>query len=182
VLTPSGRFIQRRYRGIGTEQYRSFAGKSGAEDDTMAVFKTDHGRPVRGGGGVAPDVAIPLTTPLPVWFTAAADSAMDDAVADSVAFTLTNSPAARVAWMSASDEWRKRLVPPFLERVRTRLRVAAQPDTALERRLGRILARRAAEVRWGPDASEEFMVQADPVIQAARGYFPRLAELLTSPK
>jgi len=178
VLTPSGRFIQRRYRGLGYEQYLSFAGRSGAEEDTSTIFKTDAGRVVRGGGGIAPDVVVPIVAPLPVWWSAAADSGMDDAVSDSVAHTLAATPAARAAWLSAKGEWRTKLVPPFLQRVRTRLGVAAVTDSLLERRLALILAARAAEVRWGPDAREEFLVRNDGAIRAAMERFPRLRELL----
>jgi len=178
VLTPSGRFIQRRYRGIGYEQYLSFAGRSGAAEDTSTIFKTDAGREVRGGGGIAPDVVIPVVAPLPVWWSAAADSGLDDAVSDSVAQTLAATPAARAAWLTAESEWRAKLVPAFLSRVRNRLGVAAVTDSLLERRLARILAARAAEVRWGPEAREEFIVRNDGTIRAALERFPRLRELL----
>ena len=178
VLTPNGRFIQRRYRGIGYEQYLSFAGRSGAEEDTSTIFKTDGGRQVRGGGGITPDVVIPVIAPLPVWWSAAADSGLDDAVADSVAHTLAATPAARAAWLTAAPQWRASLVPPFLARVRSRLGVAAVTDSLLDRRLARILASRAAEVRWGPDAREEFLVRNDGTIRAASERFPRLRELL----
>ncbi|HXF96517.1 MAG TPA: S41 family peptidase, partial [Gemmatimonadales bacterium] len=178
VLTPSGRFIQRRYRGLAVEQYRSFAGKSGAEEDTLDVYRTDNGREVRGGYGIAPDVTLPVTATLPVWWSHAADSALDNAVADSVAFTLPAAPAARDRWMSAAAEWRAALVPPFLARVRARFAVAGRTDSALEARIARILAARVAEVRWGPEAREEFLVRNDPDVQAALAHFPRLAELL----
>jgi hypothetical protein len=49
-------------------------------------------------------------------------------------------------------------------------------------RLGRILGSRAAEVRWGQDGYEEFVVHNDPDIQAAMGYWPRLGELLSGAK
>ena len=182
VITPSGRIIQRRYSGIGYEQYLSFAGKSGAGEDTMAVFKTDAGRTVRGGGGIMPDVVVPITAPLPVWWSAAADSGLDYAVADSVAQTLPATPAARVAWRSADAEWRAKLLPPFLSRVRARLSVAAVTDTLLDQRLARILAARAAEVRWGPDALEEFIVQNDRTIRVAVAELPHLHELLAPQK
>ena len=178
VLTPNGRFIQRRYRGLGYEQYRSFAGRSGAEEDTATIFKTDAGREVRGGGGIVPDVAVPIIAPLPVWWSAATDSGMDDAVSDSVAHTLPLTPAARAAWLTSADDWRARLVPPFLARVRARLGVAAVTDSLVERRLARILASRVAEVRWGPDAREEFLVRNDGTIRVAFERFPRLRELL----
>src|SRR5439155_21064789 len=91
-----------------------FRSKSGAEADTIAVFKTDAGRPVRGGGGIVPDIDLPISAPLPVWWSAAADSGFDDAVSDSVAQTLPAPPASRAAWLKASTEWRDKLVPPFL--------------------------------------------------------------------
>ena len=182
VITPSGRIIQRRYQGIGYEQYLSFGGKSGAEEDTAAVFKTDAGRPVRGGGGVVPDVVVPISAPLPVWWSAAADSGFDDAVSDSVAQTLPATPAARAAWLRASTEWRDKLVPPFLARIRSRLGVTAAADDVLERRLAVNLALRVAEVRWGPEAWEEFLVRNDGTIRVATEQFPRLRELLAPPK
>ena len=178
VLTPNGRFIQRRYRGIGYEQYLSFAGRSGAEEDTSSIFKTDAGREVRGGGGIAPDVVVPVVATLPVWWSAAADSGLDNAVSDSVANTLPATPAARAAWLDAAPQWRATLVPPFLARVRSRLGVAAVTDSLLEQRLARILASRTAEVRWGPEAREEFIVRNDGTIRAAVAHFPRLRELL----
>jgi carboxyl-terminal processing protease len=180
VLSPSGRFIQRRYRGLAVEQYRSLAGRGGGAD-TLQVFTTDNGRPVRGAGGVAPDVPLPAPPPLPVWWSVASDSGFANAVADSVALTLPLTPAAREVWMTGSDRWRATLLPPFLERVRTRLHVAAEADTALAARLGRILALRAAEVRWGLDARDEFLVRGSPDVRAALAYFPRLAQLLAPP-
>ena len=51
-------------------------------------------------------------------------------------------------------------------------------DSLLERRLARILAARAADVRWGPEAREEFIVRNDGTIRAAFERFPRLRELL----
>jgi hypothetical protein len=150
--------------------------------DTLAVFKTDAGRPVRGGGGIVPDIDLPISAPLPVWWSAAADSGFDDAVSDSVAQTLPPTPAARTAWLHASTEWRENLVPPFLARVRSRLGVTAAADNLLERRLALILALRVAEVRWGSDAREEFLVRNDGTIRLATEQFPRLRELLAPPK
>jgi carboxyl-terminal processing protease len=59
VVTPSGRVIQRAYHGLKTEQYYSFAGRSGAEQDTLKTYQTEHGRSVRGGGGIVPDITLP---------------------------------------------------------------------------------------------------------------------------
>ena len=178
VITPSGRVIQRRYHGLGYEQYLSFAGKSGAEEDTAATYKTDAGRVVRGGGGIVPDITVPVIAPLPVWWSAAADSGFDDAVSDSVAQTLPATAAAKTAWLTAEAEWRVKLLPPFLARVRSRLGVSAVTDSLLDQRLARILATRVAEVRWGPDAREEFLLRNDRTVRVAVEQFPRLSELL----
>lgn len=180
VLSPSGRFIQRRYAGLATEQYYSLAGQGGSAEDTLKEYHTDAGRIVRGGGGIAPDEPLPRPAPLPVWWSVARDSGFDNAVSDSVALSLPATPAARAAWVSAPERWRTTLLPLFLARVRTRLRVSALTDSALDARLGRILAARVAEVRWGPDAYDEFQVRSSADIQAAIGYFPRLHELLAA--
>ena len=182
VITPSGRFIQRRYRGLRYEEYRAFGGVAGAGEDTLETFRTDNGRTMRGGGGIAPDVELPRPTRVPVWWSAAGDSGLADALADSFALTLPATPAARTAWMNARAEWDVKLVNPFLERVRSRFHVAAQPDSMLAARIGRNLALRVAEVRWGPDARDEFLVRNDPDIRAAADYFRRLPELLSGPK
>lgn len=177
VLSPSGRFIQRRYRGLAAEQYRSLAGKGGAEQDTLTEYHTDAGRLVRGGGGIAPDVELPRPAQLPVWWSVATDSGFDNAISDSVAMTLAATAPARTQWLTATDQWRARLLAPFLARVRARLRVAAHTDSALDARLAFALAARVAEVRWGPDAFQEFVFR--PTV--AMSYFARLPELLAAP-
>ncbi len=178
VITPSGRVIQRRYRSLSYSQYLSFAGRSGAAEDTADVFKTDRGREVRGGGGIAPDVSLPSRVSLPVWWSIAADSGFDFAVADSVAATLPATPAARDQWLTDSDRWSKTLLPPFLQRVRARLRVTAQPDSAIAAQMSWYLATRAAAVRWPPDGANALRIRTDPDIRAALTYFGRLTSLL----
>lgn len=181
VLTPSGRFIQRRYQNLRTEQYFSFAGRSGAEPDTAEVFRTAAGRAVRGGGGIRPDVETPEPPALPVWHTVAADSGFDDAVADSVAFGLPQTDQARLAWQDAAPRWHQELLDPYLAKVRQRLRVSAIPDSGLARGVARGLAARAVEVRWGADARDEFLLRTDPVIALAVARFPQLTTLLAPP-
>jgi len=182
VLTPSGRFIQRRYRGLAIEQYYAFAGTVGDGADTLTVFRTGRGRPVRGGGGIAPDVAVPAPVPPPAWWSAAADSGYDDAVADSVALTLSAAASGRAEWIGAARDWELRLLPPFLERVRTRLGVAARPDSVTGAELARRLAARAAFVRWPPDAGTDLILASDQDVRAAIASFSRLTELLSAPK
>lgn len=178
VLTPSGRFIQRRYRGLGEAQYESFAGRSGAEEDTLATYRTDDGRVVRGGGGIVPDIVLPAPTPLPAWFTVAADSGVVDAVADSVAFRMSAADSARQSWTSNPERWDRDLLAPFLERVRGRLHVRAEADSAIAARIARRLAYRVVEVRWGENAASDFALHLDPGVREALARFPDLPRLL----
>ncbi len=178
VLTPSGRFIQRRYEGLGVEQYYSFRGTSGTAEDTAQVFRTTAGRPMRGGGGIAPDLPTPPPAQMPVWWSVASDSAYDTAVSDSVAVLLPATPVARARWLTDSAAWREALLPPFLARTRTGLHAAALPDSAQAARMARILAYRVAEVRWGVEAGLTFALRNDGDVRAALAAFPRLPMLL----
>jgi carboxyl-terminal processing protease len=178
VVTPSGRIIQRSYRGLRVSQYRSLAGQSGAAQDTSAIFYTDRKRPIRGGGGIVPDVSLPAPVKLPRWWSVAADSGWYEAVADSVAGQLPKDLPARARWLDARAEWQTALVGPFMSRVRNRLNLQAAPDSALAARLGRILAYRVAEVRWGPEAADEFALRNDPDIRAAMTHWDKLSALL----
>lgn len=182
IATPSGRIIQRSYHGLKASQYYAFAGRSGTETDTALVFRTDNRRPVRGGGGIVPDVEIQRTASLPGWWGVVADSGWVEAVADSVANLLPRDRAAGARWNDTPAEWQPGLVDPLLNRVRSRLHLSAEPDSALRGRIGRILAYRAAEVRWGPDAAEALLVRYDPDIQVAMTYWDRLPDLLGTAK
>jgi len=181
VLTPSGRFIQRRYAGLAVEQYYGFAGRSGAERDTTEVFRTDAGREVRGGGGIRPDVEMPPRVPRPAWHVAAADSGFEEAVADSIAYLLPATSAGRAAWLSAPDQWRTDLLDPFLQRTRDRLHVDAEHDAPLDSALTRRLAARVALVRWGADARDELLLETDRDVRRARELLAHLPELLAAP-
>jgi carboxyl-terminal processing protease len=180
VVTPSGRVIQRRYRGQGRDEYIAGGGKGGSAEDTLTLYRTDRGRPVRGGGGILPDVARPLTADLPVWFSVAMDSGYAS-VADSLAPTLGSDPSAKTAWMADSAAWDAKLVTPFMARVRSGLGVQVLPGPALRARIGRFLASQTAAERWGPEAGEEFFVAHDADIRAALNEFPRLSTLLLVP-
>lgn len=52
----------------------------------------------------------------------------------------------------------------------------------LAARIARNLAIRVAEMRWGTDARDEFIVRNDPDVRAALDSFPRLPQLLSAPK
>ena len=181
IFSPSGRMIQRRYEGVTVEQYWSFAGRSGAARDTIDLYHTDHGRPVRGGGGIVPDIALPDAITLPAWYVAAADTGLNQLVADSVAFTLPEDASGLVAWSADTAAWRQRLLDPYLALVRERLGVLAEPTDAQARLIAWRLADQAASIRWGMDAGMDFAVRADAGIRTALEAFPRLPALLASP-
>lgn len=173
VVTPSGRVVQRQYRGMAVQQYYAAAGDAGAAEDTLPEYRTAGGRVVRGGGGIRPDLELPVPPSLPRWWTVASDSGYDAAVSDSVAHTLGTDAAARAAWIAAPDRWRAALLPPFLDRVRSRLGVTAEADDAVLADIARRLAARVAFVRWPTDAGAELWVRSDPEVQAAVASFDR---------
>jgi carboxyl-terminal processing protease len=178
IATPSGRIIQRSYTGLKASQYYSFAGRSGAEQDTSTIFRTTRQRPVRGGGGIAPDVAIARSAELPAWWATVADSGWIEAVADSAANLLPRDQKAASGWTGSPDQWQSGIVDPLLSRVHQRLHIVLDPDTAVRSRIGRILAYRAAEVRWGQDAAEGLMVRYDPDLRVAMDYWDKIDQLL----
>ena len=180
VVTPSGRVIQRRYAGVGAGQYRALGGVSGAADDTTKLYHTRAGRPVRGGGGIAPDVPRPAPD-LPVWFSVAVDSGFHTAIADSMAATLPATPAGLAAWAADSLRWETALVVPFLARVQQRLGVRTGMAPAVRARIARNLALRTVEVRWGAEAEADFMLQHDPDVTLAVATFARLPQILAAP-
>lgn len=178
IATPSGRIIQRAYRGLRTEQYYSFRGTAGEEQDTTKEFYTDGKRPVYGGGGIKPDVTLPSPVEMPSWWFIAADSGWIEAVADSVAALLPRDQAAGAAWLNAPEQWQAGLVQPMLARARARLKVTTDPTQPQRERMARLLAWRATEVRWGPDAADLFQVQHDATLAVAMGKWGELAKLL----
>lgn len=175
VVTPSGRVIQRRYKGLDVGQYYTL--RAGDAEDTAKVYHTDAGRVVRGGGGIEPDVVLPEVEAAPVWWSIAADSSFAVAVADSVAPLLGADNGARAAWMTDTAAWRIRLLMPFMAQVRAHLHVTAQLSSGVEYQVMRRLASRAAEVRWGMDARDELLARSDTEVRAAMGAFDKARAL-----
>jgi carboxyl-terminal processing protease len=172
VLTPSGRFIQRNYTGLGASQYWALAGTAGSGGDTVKIFYTEHKREVKGGGGIAPDVAVEAFSALPVWVSAARDSAWDTVIADSVAATLAPDSAARSRWLANPAAWLP-LVAQLQARAR-RLGIAAELSPEAAREVARLMAARAAHVRWNAETGWDLLGRNDPDIQAALGAFSLL--------
>ena len=178
VISPSGRYIQRRYTGLAVEQYYQLAGKSGAAADTDQVYHTDAGRIVRGGGGVLPDLVDESPGQPAAWWVVAQDSGWVAAVADSVAATLPMTGAGLPAFEAGLPNWGNTLMPPLLKRIRERLHVVAAVDSAVQWRLGYEVGRRVVETRWGADARYDLDLRHDRDVRIAVASFPRLGDLL----
>lgn len=179
ILTPSGRIIQRSYKGMDVRQYYANAGHGGAASDTLAVYHTDAGRVVRAGGGIQPDVER-ATAALPAWFVMAADTGLVTRIADSVARGLRPTPDARASWSHDLPAWDSLLVTPLLRQAGATLGVTVQADSAVRARIGRILATRVAEVNWGAEAGEDFRLTVDPDVRLAVLQFPAMKRLLAA--
>ncbi|MGH7468458.1 MAG: S41 family peptidase [Longimicrobiales bacterium] len=144
VFSPNGRLIQRDYTSIAPEAY-------------LTATRSDSA-----AGGVAADVSVAESS-LPTWWGRALASGAVYAVADSVAGTLP-ATAQAVAWQAAPDEWARLLLPPLLakmQRSQTELTPAARSAAA------RLLAARAAEVRWGVNTTIDLLLASDPDVKAA---------------
>lgn len=178
VATPSGRIIQRAYHGLKAEQYYSLGGTAGDAQDTTKLYYTTNKRPVRGGGGINPDVAYPRPQEMPRWWAVASDSGWIEAVADSIAATLPKDQAAAGGWLNSPEQWQAGMVQPMLKRAHERLKITGDPDATQQARMGRILAWRATEVRYGPEAAEQFLIQHDGILAAAMTKWADLPKLL----
>ncbi|HEX4562228.1 MAG TPA: S41 family peptidase [Gemmatimonadales bacterium] len=178
VISPSGRYIQRRYAGLAVEQYYQLAGKTGAAEDTNHVYHTDAGRPVRGGGGVQPDLTDSAVVGLRGWWVVAADSGWVAAVAESIAATLPATPQGMTAFEAGFAQWGKTLGQPLLQRIRTRLHVEAAVDSVTELTIGYEVGREVVEIRWGLDARYDLQLHHDRHVRMALQAFPHLADLL----
>jgi len=100
VITPSGRFIQRRYRGMRSEEY-----KASAASPAPARIRSRRSTRIMAGPCGAAVVSRPTSSSSA---GAGADLAergrglgLDDALADSFALNAPATPAAGTAWMNA---------------------------------------------------------------------------------
>jgi carboxyl-terminal processing protease len=172
--TPSGRNIQRDYSSF----YDYYLGDSGAQlDEEREIFRTDTGRTVYGGGGIAPDVVVKPREPHQVVQLLQVRSAIFNFAVQYVA----ENPDVTMAF-EITDE----VVDAFI-------RYAAENEVATERDirhafdsdpLDRVFVERAliAEIvaaKFGYDASYPYRLQGDEQVEKAIELFPeaeRLAE------
>jgi carboxyl-terminal processing protease len=177
VQTPSGRVIQREYRGLTPDQYRRFAGTGPVAKDTLPLFHTAGGRPVRGGGGISPDVETAGSPAPPAWWSVAHGRGWIQQVVDQAAAERVPEADAVHAWAAAELD-HLTLADVLLERVRKELDVRADVEPEVRGWIGRTLAARVAAVRWGMDAEASFRVAVDPDVREALAVFPRWGKIL----
>lgn len=178
VRTPSGRIIQRDYRGLTQEQYLMLAGTGPDAQDTLPLFHTAVGRPVRGGGGIAPDVDTGASPAPPPWWSVAHERGWIQEIVDRTAANGSLDAEGVDAWAAAASN-HGALADALLERVRTSLGIRADVEPAVRDWMGRMLAARVAAVRWGTDAEASIRVATDPDVREALAVFPRWLEILS---
>lgn len=165
--TPSGRSIQKPYYAAGAE---ALQGDSLASD-SMAFF-TDAGRTVFGGGGIAPDVNVPLDTSLTRqalvallwsgWPGRLIDDLVDENRHD---FNAVEDVYAWVDYWPSLDFGLDSLayeVPLELTAGWT-----SEQHAAFSRSARSLVARRIARQLWGDGAAFFVAAQRDPIVQAA---------------
>lgn len=178
VQTPSGRVIQREYRGLTANQYLSFAGTGAAGGDTLPLFRTAAGRPVRGGGGIAPDIETPAPPAPPAWWSEARERGWIEEIAAARAAGLPPAPDAAAAWTAATLD-HAALADSVLARAAEDLEVRIEVPAEVRAWIGRSIATRVASIRWGVDADAEFRVATDPDLRAALAVFPQWRRILS---
>ena len=167
--TPSGRSIDR--------PHRASSDAPAVADTTRPRYKTDRGRVVVGGGGIAPDVAVGDST-VPAnerrWVMAVGSrlpafrEALSSAAAD-----ITRRREAKVPEFAVSSAMRDALWQAMAARQLVVPRdIYDEAHEAIDRVLGREIARQA----FGPAGEQQRVVHLDPVVAAARRLLNGVAE------
>jgi carboxyl-terminal processing protease len=160
--TPSGRRITRRAADVAA------AVRDSAGEGTRSATRTDGGRTVIGGGGIAPDIEVRPAA------AAASDLALYRALGSEVSsfYDVLNdiAAAAKSARAVASPDFV--VTPGMLEEVWTRMqqrsvRISRSSFDASSALVARLLGYRVAYTVFGPAAGLARMAVDDPVIQTA---------------
>ncbi len=169
VRTPCGRVIQRAYRGLTRREYYAEAGQI---QDTIGrpSCRTDNGRVVYGGGGIVPDVLLPVHE-APAWLTRLNEAGTlltwANGYASSAASSLTTIDALIAA---------RSLPPAALTDFRTvasSAGVTVPVDAETETMLGPVLGRMVAFVKFGEAGYYRMVAVTDPAVRAAVDAFSK---------
>ena len=175
VHTPCGRVIQRQYHGIARHDYYRMAR---AQRDTAGrpSCRTDGGRTAYGGGGIFPDIVLPLPDLPPTWLARVREDALPfkwvggHLSAAAAAYPSIDALAARPEVSAAT-------LADF------RAFAAAQGVTIPEgadadRLLHATLARQIAAARWQDAGYYHIVAVLDPEVHAATDAFGKAEGIL----
>lgn len=175
VITPCGRVLQRRYRGL---RLRDYFRRAGAVPDTTGrpSCRTAGGRKVWGGGGIYPDVVLPAADAGPDWFE---DDHMDDG---RLLLRWAGGLDSTVVRAGTPEELANTVLPHGVVREFADFARAAGvplPDDALEDgSLPIVLARAIAWARWGETGLYTFTALRDPQVARAVASMPEAQALV----
>ncbi len=184
--TPSGRSIQRVYGGTRVDYYRRAGEANG--DTTGPIAFSQGGRPLRAGGGIVPDVTLPMPRRLT---RLEIESQRKGIVFDEASRYLARYPDLRTSFASFEDfEARFELVPGEEDSLKAAFVRAgvAMDGGEWEASRGSLLLALRAEVAghiWGPAERYRVLAAQDDDLVAAIAHVPTAADLLAgrlSPK
>jgi carboxyl-terminal processing protease len=175
VRSPSGRVIQRSYRGVALHDYYDGAW---APRDTAGLprYHTDGGRTVYGGGGIVPDIALPAAPAAPAWLERAAERQIPTEWAGAYLDAHGGDYPSLDAFAAAPTL-------PAAALADFRAFAAARGDTidagaTADPTLQRLLALVLADAKWGEAGYYRIAAVTDPDVATAMTAFDRASAVL----
>ncbi|HEX7580282.1 MAG TPA: S41 family peptidase, partial [Thermoanaerobaculia bacterium] len=181
--TPAGRCIQRDYKEVleylipGEEELDS--DEPEAAPDRRTLFRTDSGRNVYGGGGIAPDVSVKVD---PLSRFAAGLFARGVFFEFAVDYRTRNMAIPR--GFQVSDEVRSAFFkfvdsrPTLFEKPAKEM-YAAEKDSGI---VDRAIREELMNAVYGRETGYRVLLEGDPQLKAALGLFPEAAKLAGIPE
>jgi len=176
VRTPCGRIVQRSYRGQSLRDY--YEGAWSTRDTTgRPSCKTDAGRTVYGGGGIVPDIMLPVPRGAPSW--------LERIIEDQLPLQWIGGYLdAHGAQYSTLDAFAAAPTMPPAAVADFRAFVASHGDSAAageaaDRSLNRLIALSVAQGKWGEPGYYRLAAVLDPDVATASHAFDRATELLS---
>ncbi|HVE77972.1 MAG TPA: S41 family peptidase [Gemmatimonadaceae bacterium] len=173
--TPCGRLVQRSYRNVARHDYYRL---SRAQRDTAGrpSCRTANGRTVYGGGGVYPDVVLPVTAPPPDWLAQVAES---DLLVQWAGGHVSEAGAAYASADALAD--RPALAAGGLASFRAlaqRQGLAIPEGAEVDARLERALVRQVAYTKFGDPGYYRVAAATDGAVREAVGAFANAEGIL----
>lgn len=182
--TPAGRLIQRDYATDKVSYYAEGYDDLDPNADPLAaaaghpVFRTAAGRPVRGGGGITPDVPIEPAEP---------NDRQEALERANVAFTFASCYIVRSGFSYADGcehflahyEIGETVWQAFLAHAAaSNLELTPEELTAERTTIAASVKREMAGYLWGPTARYRELIANDTMVERCRELFPQAGELL----